>query len=98
MALVSPNGGEDWKAGTHQTIRWSYTGNPGKHVTIGLLKDGKLDHKISDKTPIDNDGNGSYKWKIPKSQASGTGYKIRITSTSNSSYTDTSDNSFTISK
>jgi hypothetical protein len=48
-------------------------------------------HHVQGKTAA-----GYYNWKIPQKQATGSDYKIRITSTTNSVYTDTSDNQFTI--
>ena len=39
---------------------------------------------------------GSYNWTVPSTQAAGSDYKIKVTSTSNSSVTDTSDNFFTV--
>jgi len=98
ITITSPNGEEDWVAGSTQTISWSYTGNPGAKVKIELLKGGNVDSTISSGTPIGNNGSGSYSWTIPEDQVPGNDYKIRITSTSESSYSDTSDNSFTISK
>jgi hypothetical protein len=98
ITVVSPNGGENWKRGTTQTIRWSYTGNPGSYVKIELLKGGTLNRTISSSVSIGSGGAGSYNWKIPTNQATGSDYRIRVTSTSNSSYTDTSNNNFTISQ
>ncbi|MBF7083257.1 hypothetical protein IT084_09750 [Desulfallas sp. Bu1-1] len=40
---------------------------------------------------------GSYTWSIPVAQVAGNDYRIRITSTSNSACTDTSENNFIIS-
>ncbi|MEW6419944.1 MAG: choice-of-anchor D domain-containing protein [Nitrospirota bacterium] len=96
IAVTVPNGGESWEAGTTYTIRWTYTGNPGSKVKIELLKGGSVNRIIISSTSIGSGGNGSYNWTIPATQAGGTDYKIKVTCTSNSSYTDTSDNNFTI--
>jgi len=96
--ITAPNGGENWRRGTTQTIRWSYTGNPGSNVKIELLKGGTVNRTIIFSTSIGSGGNGSYKWVIPSNQTSGTEYKIRITSTTNSAIKDVSDNNLTISK
>jgi hypothetical protein len=98
ISLISPNGGENWKAGTTQLIKWSYTGSLGNYVKIELLKGEALDRTIAYKTSIGMGGSGNYSWRIPKFQKQGSDYKIRVTSTNNRSYTDTSDNNFTISK
>ena len=89
ITLISPNGGETWKRGTVQTIRWTYTGNPGSIVKIELLKGVVVNRIIASFASTGTGGNGSYRWSIPASQTTGTDYKIRITSTSNSAYTDT---------
>jgi hypothetical protein len=94
--IVSPNGGEAWTAGSTQTICWNYVGNPGSFVKIELLKGGVTKITISSSASIGSGGTGSYIWFIPSTQTSGSDYQIRITSTSNSSYSDISDNDFTI--
>lgn len=92
IVVTSPNGGEAWVRGTNNAITWSSYGNPGTYVRIELLKGGIRDKTISYMTPND----GSYSWYISTYQALGSNYKIRITSTSNSKYNDTSDNNFAI--
>ena len=96
ISVTSPNGGETLTAGSAQTIRWSYGGDPGSNVKIELLKGGVVTTTISYFTSIGSGGNGSYNWSIPSTQVSGSDYQIKVTSTSNSSYTDTSDTDFTI--
>jgi plastocyanin len=92
ITVTSPNGGENWIRGTTRTITWSHTGSPGSNVKIELLKGGILNRVITSGTPND----GSYSWAIPSTQVLGTDYKVKITSTSNSIYTDTSNSNFII--
>ncbi len=96
ITAVSPNGGETWPAGSMQTIRWSYTGNPGAYVKVELLKGGVVNRTIASSAGKGVGGTGSRNWTIPANQTPGTDYRIRVTSTSNGTYTDTSDNDFTI--
>jgi hypothetical protein len=96
ITVTVPNGGESWSRGTTQTIKWTYAGNPGSYVKIELLKAGVVNSTITAKTSIGSSGTGSYNWRIPNNQATGSDYKIRITSTTTSSYTDTSNGNFTI--
>jgi len=100
ITVTSANGGETMQAGwtgyMNPNIQWKYTGDPGPNVKIELLKGGVLNSVIVASVPIGSGGKGSYYWNIPVSQAAGTDYRIRVTSTSNSSYTDTSDGDFTI--
>ncbi|OPX88850.1 MAG: Ser-Thr-rich glycosyl-phosphatidyl-inositol-anchored membrane family protein [Pelotomaculum sp. PtaB.Bin104] len=91
--MAAPNGSETWEAGKKQTISWNYTGSPGSYVKIELLKGGVVDRVISSSRPITS---GKYQWTIPSTLASGDDYSVRVTSRSNSSYTDTSDATFTI--
>jgi hypothetical protein len=96
ITVTVPNGGETWTKGTTYTIRWNYAGSPGSNVKIELLKNGALNRTITSSTSIGSGGSGSYNWKVPNNQTTGTDYKIRVTSTSNSNYKDTSNANFTI--
>ena len=96
ITVTSPNGGETWRAGSVQTIRWTYTENPGTAVKINLLKSGVVKQTIASSAPIGSDGSGSYSWTLPLSQKGGPDYRIRVTSTSNSAYADTSNNDIAI--
>ena len=98
ITVVSPNGGENWKAGLSYAITWTYTGNPGSKVKIELLKNGILNRTITSRASIGSGGSGSYNWKISRTQATGSDYKIKITSTTNSAATDTSNANYTIYK
>ena len=96
LHVVSPDGGETWAAGGAQTIRWTYTGSPGSYVKIELLKAGTVIGKIAPSAPVGSAGSGFYKWTIPSTQAGGSDYRVRVTSTTDALYTDTSENDFTI--
>ncbi len=92
IIVNSPDGGEIWSSGTTQSITWSSSGNPGSHVSIELYKNGNCDSTIESSTPND----GSYSWDVPTGQTTGSDYTIRITSTTNTSYSDDSESSFLI--
>jgi hypothetical protein len=94
LTVASPNGGESWQAGSQQTISWTYTGNTGALVNIELLKNGVLNSTIVTSASIGTNGSGSYAWTIPSTQTVGSDYKIRITSTLNAAYSDTSNSNF----
>jgi parallel beta-helix repeat protein len=96
ITITSPNGGENWMRGTTQNIQWTYIGTPGSYVIIELLKDGVLNQIINSSTSIGSGGSGSYTWLINSTQAPGTNYRVRVTSTPNPTYNDTSNNNFTI--
>jgi hypothetical protein len=96
ITVTSPNGGESWSRNSTYSIRWNYSGNPGSNVKIELLKGGALNRTLTSSTSIGSSGSGSYSWKIPNNQTTGTDYTIRVTSTSNSNYKDTSNANFII--
>jgi hypothetical protein len=96
ITVISPNGGESWQAGTNQTIHWSYIGDPGPNLLIELLKTGGVVSTIAAGFPTGTGGNGSLTWTIPLAQTPGTDYRIRVSSTINSSWTDTSNGNFSI--
>jgi 5-hydroxyisourate hydrolase-like protein (transthyretin family) len=93
LTVTVPNGGQNWARGTAHTITWTSTGSPGAYVKIELLKAGAVNRVISSSTAND----GSYSWAIPSTQTVGSDYKIRITSTSITSITDSSNSNFSIS-
>jgi parallel beta-helix repeat protein len=93
IEVTYPNtSGITWKPGNSYTITWDTTGNVGSNVKIELYKGSSRNYTITSYTSND----GSYTWKVPDSQNEGSNYRIKVTSTSNSSYYDYSDNYFTI--
>ena len=96
LTVVSPNGGETWVAGTTQTIRWQYTGNPGYYAKIELLKNGVVNRTITTYASMGANGAGTYNWVIPSTQASGTDYAIRVSSSTNAAYQDISNGAISI--
>ncbi|HYN44536.1 MAG TPA: NosD domain-containing protein [Candidatus Limnocylindrales bacterium] len=96
ITITSPDGAQIWSTGTNQTIRWNYFGFPGAYVKIELWKNGIRNSVITSSTLIGSGGSGSYDWFIKSTQTPGADYKIMVTSTAHSIYTDTSDNNFTI--
>ena len=97
ITVRNPDGGQNWVRGTNRTIVWAYTGNPGTSVRVHLLKGGVLNRVISPNTPIGTGGKGSYAWTVPAGQVPGMDYQIRITSTMNALFNDTSNANFIIS-
>jgi hypothetical protein len=96
LLVTSPNGGESLRIGRTQTIRWSYTGQPGSTIKIQLLKNGAVVQTIAKSAALGANGQGSYTWRPSYRLKPGSFYKIRITNTTNSVYSDTSDNYFSL--
>jgi len=92
ITVTSPNGMENWELGSTHNINWTSLGNLGPSLRITLYKEGAHYLTITGDTPDD----GSYSWTIPPTLATGTDYKVRITSNTNGMYYDFSDNDFTI--
>ena len=92
ITVTSPNGGESWRRGTSHGITWNSTGLTG-YVRIELLKGSSVVRTISSSTSV---ASGSRTWTISSSQATGTDYRIRITSTSSTSVSDVSNGYFSI--
>ena len=95
LKVTTPNGGEKWTTGKSYNIKWNKgLVNPSAYFKIELLKSGKVSLTISKKTKND----GKHKWKVPSSVKTGSKYKIRITSSTKKTVTDSSDKNFTITK
>jgi hypothetical protein len=90
LVVTSPNGGEQWAAGSTQTISWRSGGAVGD-VKIEYSTDGGTSYSL---VAADVQNTGSYAWIVP-SAISSLGV-IRITDISVSTTTDMSDNVFSI--
>jgi len=73
-------------------------GKPRTDVKIELFKGGALNQSIVSSVSIGFGGFGSYPWVIPSTQAGGSDYRVKVTSITNSAYTDTSNAYFTITE
>ena len=90
ITITSPNGGESWQPGSTYNITWN--DNIADNVKLELYKDGTYDSTINSSTPSD----GSESWTVPTTLASGSDYQLRITSLSDSSVYDDTDNDFSV--
>ena len=92
ITVTSPNGGEQLEQNSSQTITWDSYG-VGSNVKIELYTvSGGFYRTISSSTPNDS----TFSWDITTSYRTATDYKILITSTTSSSYSDFSDSTFSI--
>ncbi len=90
ITIVSPNGGEDWRIASPQTISWMPT-NSGPNVQIEISRNSGVDWEVlADSTEND----GSWQWIVtgPSSQSC----LLRV-SAKNGSASDVSDAAFSIS-
>jgi|GEM_PF-1588711 len=90
LTLQAPNGGEVWKAGEQQDIRWSSTGSVG-NVRLEYSTDGFAHtHTIVASTAND----GVHTWTIPNDPSSSV--RVKVSSTLTSTINDISNAPFTI--
>jgi hypothetical protein len=94
ITVTSPNGGENWGAGTSHDITWDYEGGCSSEVRVSLYKGGVFQYVIA---PDMTAGAGMYSWTVPVSQTAGDDYKIRVTCNANINVYDLSDSHFSIS-
>ena len=79
IAVVSPNGNEEWSAGDTQAITWTSQGGSGL-VILSLYKDGILigDKEYDIQTVATIDGANTFQWTIAADQATDANYRINI--------------------
>ncbi|MHA2404521.1 MAG: Ser-Thr-rich GPI-anchored membrane family protein, partial [Candidatus Kariarchaeaceae archaeon] len=90
LRVVTPNGGESWLTNSTHDITW--IDDISGDVKIDVYKAGVFDSEVTAASPSD----GSYSWMIPVTVATGTDYKIRITSVDQPVLYDMSDANLTI--
>ncbi len=92
LEILSPNGGENWQAGSTKTITWqsSFVNNINLSYS---LNNGSTWNSIVSNIPA---ALNSYSWTIP-SNISGGASLIKITDANNSSIKDSSNTTFSIS-
>ena len=97
ITLTSPNGGEDWKAGSAHAITWTASDNAGGVlVDLALSSDGGTTYPTVIATSVAN--TGSYSWSV--SVPEGATYRVRATARDGANLTaaDASNANFTVSK
>jgi hypothetical protein len=92
LTVTAPNGGQKWATGKPYRIKWNVR-NVGGTVKIQLLKSGKHYKWVCKLCPAYW---GGYSWRPWFNVASGSAYKIKITSINNKKIFDTSDKTFKI--
>jgi hypothetical protein len=89
ITVIQPNGGESYLLGSSHNINWNSENVTG-NVRIYLYKEGSYYRSITSNTA----NNGDFLWTIPENYDVYSSYKIKVTSISNSSVYDFSDNYF----
>jgi hypothetical protein len=78
--VTSPARGEKWMPGSTQTIRWTYTGDIGPALNVGLFLKGSAVASVAMEVRTAPGGNGSCQWVVPKNLPSLGDYTIRVIS------------------
>ncbi|MFC1476431.1 Ser-Thr-rich GPI-anchored membrane family protein [Fibrobacterota bacterium] len=91
LTTLAPNGGEKWERSRTFDVEWStyLTGD----VKVELLKGGNVHSAIAAAVPASD---GVYSWEIKDDHDLGADFKVRVSSISDPTKVDESDNSFTI--
>jgi len=89
LRVTSPNGNENWLAGSSQNITWSAGSDIANVLLEFSTNNGTTWDSIASVT-----NNGSYSWTVPVTTTNG---RIRITNTAYRTLLDSSDNVFTVS-
>jgi len=98
ITVISPNGGEEWRAGESRDITWVTSAEAGSEVQIALYKGGVWRLWIDRSVPASDE---LYAWSIPSHAVGptlvepGSDYKIRIYDSDSGTF-DESDEDFTI--
>lgn len=91
ITVGTPNGGQNYLAGSIQSITWSSTGIPaGDNVMIQLVKGGAVVQTLAASTPND----GLHSWTVTNTP--GGDYRIRITRSGSQAAADESDSNFAV--
>ncbi len=90
IAVISPNGGEEWRAGTVQNIKWQ--ANALQAVNLDYSTNGGTTWELLAK---DVPNTGAYEWSLDQSLNS-TRAKVRISDATDGDPVDVSDGAFTI--
>lgn len=90
--LLAPNGGEEWQAGSMQTISWSLF-NAGSEVNIFISNDNGANWMLLNSSPVPA-SLGNYAITVPNLTSNEC--LVKIQSTENSAWFDISDSPFSI--
>ncbi len=90
LTLTSPNGGEEWERGQSYDITW--TTNTTDNIKVEIINGTSVQAELAGSVSP----NDAYTWSIPADFPLGDEYKIRVTSVTQSSLTDESDDFFTV--
>lgn len=92
VTVNSPNGGENWMAGTVQNITWTAANFTNAKIELSANGGSTYSTLVASTTA----SLGSWQWAIPSNQTLGSNYKVRISNASSTATNDVSNNAFNI--
>ncbi len=95
VAVVNPNGGEQWITGCPQQIQWAFSTPVLSPVKIELYKNNLFLMTVAPQVPA---GVSSFTWIPPYSLIPGNDYRIKIITVTIPSVSDFSDSAFTVQR
>ena len=87
ITVTGPTAGASYVRGTSMNIQWTSTGNIGTNVKVEYKRNADSTWTLIVASVANS---GSYSWGIPSGIAAATDYKVKVTSTSNTSIYDDS--------
>lgn len=91
LQVVSPNGGENFQAGTAQSVSWTVA-NPSGSAQVDLLRGGALVQNLAQVPLVQS----NFTWVISPWLGDTNNYRIRVTASDYPAVTDSSDASFAV--
>ncbi len=97
VTMTSPNGSEDWKAGSQHALTWTASDNVGvTAVDLALSFDGGTTYPNNIATGLAN--SGSFSWTVPDTVSASMRVRATARDAANNATSDASNASFTISR
>ena len=81
LKVTEPGPATEWTLGVVNPVKWSFRGEPGPTVTIGLQRQGWVNARmtLAEAVPIGSGRNGSFKWVTPAGLPPGGQYSVTVT-------------------
>lgn len=91
LHLVSPNGGENYQAGSSQSVSWTVV-NPGGSVQVDLYRGGVFFQSLGQAALSQS----NFVWAINPALGDTNNYRVRLTAVAYPALTDESDGNFSV--
>ncbi len=96
LTVLSPNGGERWRAGETVDLRWSLRSTANELMRISLLYGANTPSRVISQSTTSVPGENIFSWSIPENQSLRPDYYVSIECTTVDGLGDRSDGVFAI--